>query len=216
MKHLQKTISIALLVTICSCKKLIFAYHGIHSPKQISIPDIEKFAAKKKIPLEGSAMIHEDSILYAMGTRMNDAFLFDANGYLINFNKSFENQACGGNITNFLAGLDTLTYVERDSNRTLAQESGMWQLFGKPEPFPPIPLNGKPQYHYYVAYYWNTFSGNPNHRNAIKDLRETIQNNKRVKIKLLLINHDIRFGIDEEKFARRAQRYAGVKVEVKP
>lgn len=203
-------IVITVLIFLSSCKKLIILIHGAHQPKQENISDIEKFANKKNIPLENSAMVLEDSIIFALIKRSNDALLFDKNGYLINFNKQFSNQECGGNIYQFISGLDTITYIERDSNLTIFKESQMWVEFCSNNPFK-IEVN-QYQYDYYLAYYWNTFSGNPNHRNAVREIRSSIQNNKRIKVKLILVNNDIRHGIDEQKFIRYAKQY-GINVE---
>lgn len=200
---------------LSSCLKLVKLYHGVHSPKMESVSNITAFAAKKKIPIDGSAMIAEDSILYSWGTRLNNHILFDANGFAINFNSSFENDKCGGNIINFIEGLDTVSYIARDSNWTLEKESKMWVEFGTKNPYlVQNQLNGA-TFNYYVVYYWNVFSGNPNHRDAIKDLQASIAKNSRVKIKMILVNQDIRDNIDISKFARRANQMKGVKVEVK-
>lgn len=195
-----------------SCKKLIILYHGAHQPRQESIADIENFARKKNIPLDNSAMVLEDSIVFALVKRNNDAFLFDKNGYLISYNKQFSNQECGGNIYQFISGLDTITYIERDSSLTLEKESQMWVNFGSNQPYNIDSALTK--YDYYLAYYWNTFSGNPNHRNAVRELRSSIQNNRKIRIKLILINNDIRRGIDEQKFIRYAKKH-GIKAEAK-
>lgn len=190
-------------------------YHGAHSPKMESISNITAFASKKKIPLEGSAMIAEDSILYSWGTRLNNHLLFDANGYAINFNSGFENEKCGGNILNFIEGLDTISYISRDSNWTLEKESKMWVEFGTKIPYEIQKRKNEDAFNYYVVYYWNVFSGNPNHRYAVKDLQASIAKNSRVKIKMILVNQDIRENIDLTKFVRRANQMKGIKVEVK-
>jgi hypothetical protein len=189
-------------------------YHGAHSPKMEKVADIRAFAEKKSIPIEGSAMIAEDSIMYSFVTRMNDHILFDENGYAIKFNSGFENEKCGGNILSFIEGLDTVSYIARDSNWTLEKESNMWVDFGTKNPYDiQKQLKGE-AFNYCVVYYWNVFSGNPNHRDAIKGLQASIAKNPRVKIKMILVNHDIRDNIDFKKFAERANKIKGVKVEV--
>jgi hypothetical protein len=202
-------------IALSSCFKMAMLYHGVHSPKMESVSNITAFAAKKKIPIDGSAMIAEDSILYSWGTRLNNHILFDANGFAINFNSSFENDKCGGNIINFIEGLDTVSYIARDSNWTLEKESKMWVEFGTKTPYEIQKRKNEAPFNYYVVYYWNVFSGNPNHRDAIKDLQASIAKNSRVKIKMILVNQDIRDNIDISKFARRANQMKGVKVEVK-
>lgn len=204
--------SAIILITSTGCVKIAMLVHGAHQPRQEKVTYIREFALKKNIPIEGSAMIAEDSILYSFGKRLNEAILFDKNGYEIVYNQNFENPSCGGNIKQFLSGLDTLTYAQRDSGNTLQKETGMWVKFGTKEPFE-YELNPS-KYDYYLAYYWNTFSGNPNHRNAVQDLQQTIETNKRIRTKLILINQDIRDGIDEEKFVRTARRY-GIQAELK-
>lgn len=198
--------------SLSGCVKIAMLVHGAHQPRQEKVEFIREFGLKKNIPIEGSAMIAEDSILYSFAKRLNEAILFDNRGYQILFNQDFNNPSCGGNIKQFITGLDTLTYAQRDSGNTLQKETGMWVKFGTKEPFE-YELNPS-KYDYYLAYYWNTFSGNPNHRNAVKDLRQAIETNKRIRTKLILINQDIRDGIDEEKFVRTARRY-GIQAEVK-
>lgn len=214
MKHLIWGLFLFSLSLLSSCLRFAKAIHVVHSPRMETIPNIEAFAAKKKIPIEGSAMIAEDSIFYSWGTRLNNHILFDANGFAINFNSSFENDKCGGNIINFIEGLDTVSYIARDSNWTLEKESKMWVEFGTKTPYN-LQKNITGVFNYYVVYYWNVFSGNPNHRDAVKNLQASIAKNSRVKIKMILVNQDIRDNIDINKFAKRANKSKGVKVEVK-
>lgn len=215
MKKNTFLLPFAVTLLLTSCFKMAMVYHGAHSPKMEKVDDIASFAKKKNIPIEGSAMIAEDSIMYSIFKRLNKHILFDANGYAINFNSGFENEKCGGNILNFIEGLDTLSYIARDSNWTLENESKMWVDFGTKNPHNlQKNLNGE-LFNYYVVYYWNVFSGNPNHRDAVKDLQTSIAKNTRVKIKMILVNQDIRDNIDIEKFARRANQIKGVKVEIK-
>ena len=114
---------------------MAMVYHGAHNPRQESVDYIREFAKKKHIPIEGSAMIIDDSLLVSFAKLMNKQFLFDANGYAINYNIGFENQKCGGNILSFIEGLDTVTYIARDSNWTLEKESKMWIEFGNNNPY---------------------------------------------------------------------------------
>ena len=211
----QIYLSFALIsIALSSCFKIAVLYHGIHSPRMESISNITAFAAKKKIPIDGSAMIVEDSILYSWGTRLNTYVLFDDNGFAINYNSGFENEKCGGNIINFIEGLDTISYIARDSNWTLEKESKMWIEFGTKIPYEIQKRKNEDAFNYYVVYYWNVFSGNPNHRDAVKDLQATIAKNSRAKIKMILVNQDIRDNIDLKKFAERAKKIKGAKVEV--
>jgi hypothetical protein len=215
MKKHNHLLWIASLLMLSSCFKMAMLYHGAHAPKMETVENITAFAQKKNIPIEGSAMIAEDSILYSMFKRLNYHSLFDANGYAINFNSGFENEKCGGNILNFIEGLDTISYIARDSNWTLEKESKMWVDYGTKTPYDlPQKINGE-AFNYFVVYYWNVFSGNPNHREAIKNLQASIAKNSRVKIKMILVNQDIRDNIDLKKFARRANQINGFKVEIK-
>jgi hypothetical protein len=91
----------------------------------------------------------------------------------------------------------------------------MWVEFGTKNSYLIQNQSNGAAFNYYVVYYWNVFSGNPNHRDAIKDLQASIAKNSRVKIKMILVNQDIRDNIDISKFARRANQMKGVKVEVK-
>ena len=213
-KHIVILLTSATLL-LSSCLKLVKLYHGVHTPKMETVENITAFAQKKNIPVEGSAMIAEDSILYSMFKRLNNHILFDSNGYAIKFNSGFENEKCGGNILSFIEGLNTISYIERDSNWTLEKESKMWVDYGTKTPYDlQKKINGE-AFNYFVIYYWNVFSGNPNHREAVKDLQASIAKNSRVKIKMILVNQDIRDNIDLKKFARRANQINGIKVEIK-
>ncbi len=200
------------LFIFSGCIQIVKVIHGAHQPRQEKVEFIRQFAQKKGIQIEGTAMIAEDSILYSFVKRLNEAVLFDKNGYQILYNQNFDNPNCGGNIENFLGGLDTITYATRDSGNTIQKEAGMWVKFGSKEAFDSGFNPSK--YDYYVAYYWNTFSGNPNHRDAIKNLQQVIDLNKRISVKMILVNQDIRDGIDEQKFVQTAKRY-GFDAEVK-
>jgi hypothetical protein len=213
----RQTFLLASLITLMltSCFKMALVYHGAHSPRLETVAYINEFAAKKNIPVEGSAMIAEDYILYSWAKRHNKQFLFDANGYAINFNSGFENEKCGGNILSFIEGLDTVSYIARDSNWTLDKESKMWVEFGNKKPYDLNHYINGEKYNYYVVCYWNTYSGNPNHRDAIKNLQKSIGQNPRIKTKIFLVNQDLRDNIDIKKFAEKANKSAGIKVEIK-
>ncbi len=200
------------LFVISGCIPIAKVIVGAHAPRQEKVEFIRQFAQRKGIQIDGTAMIAEDSILYSFVKRLNEAVVFDKNGYQILYNQNFSNPACGGNIGNFLTGLDTITYATRDSGNTIQKEAGMWVKFGSKEAYD-VGFNPS-KYDYYVAYYWNTFSGNPNHRDAIKNLQQAIDLNKRITVKLILVNQDIRDGIDEQKFVQTARRY-GMDAEVK-
>lgn len=210
----KPTFLIATFITLVltSCTKLAFVYHGVHNPRQENIDYIREFANRKHIPVDGSAMILGDSILVSFAKLANKQFLFDANGYAINFNSGFENEKCGGNILNFIEGLDTVSYIARDSNRTLDKESKMWVEFGNNKPYDLNKHINKEKFNYYVVCYWNTFSGNPNHRDAVKGLQKSIAKNPRIKIKMFLVNQDMRDDMDLKKVAERAKA-ATVKVK---
>jgi hypothetical protein len=51
-----------------------------------------------------------------------------------------------------------------------------------------------PDFEYSVLIYWNVYSGNPNHRTAIADIREIIEKQKLENVSLILVNQDFHEG----------------------
>lgn len=203
-------IGIALLFG--SCKPMIYVLFGVHQPRQEKIEDIKAYASKHNIPLENCALVTEDSLAFALMKRMNVPLLFDKTGYLIDFNSGYENKKCGGNILSFIEGLSAITYAPRDSSVTYRKEAGAWNQFDNLTPYTREIDSTK--FDYGIVYYWNTFSGRGENYKMIRLLRKSIAANPRVQFKLVLVNHDLREGMNEEKFLEHAKKHK-IQAEVK-
>lgn len=195
-----------------SCKPIIRVLFGVHQPRQEKIEDLKAYAIKHNIPLENCALVTEDSLAFALMKRMNVPLLFDKTGYLIDFNNGYENKSCGGNILSFIEGLSSVTYAPRDSSHTYGNEAKAWIHFDNLTPYK-IDLDSS-KYDYGMVYYWNTFSGRGENYKMIRLLRKSIAANPRVKFKLVLVNHDLREGMNEDKFLEYAKKYK-LQAEVK-
>ena len=197
---------------LSGCKPIILALFGVHQPRQEKIEDIKAYAIKHDIPLENCALVKEDSLAFALMKRMNVPLLFDKTGYLIDFNSGYENKSCGGNILSFIEGLSSITYAPRDSNITYGNETKAWNHLDNLTPYQSEIDSTK--FDYAMVYYWNTFSGRGENYKMIRLLRKSIASNPRVKFKLVLVNQDLREGMNEEKFLEHARRHK-INTEVK-
>jgi hypothetical protein len=191
-----------LLIFVClsmtSCMKLIFAYHGVHQPRVESIENIEKLLLEANVQSEVLLGTRFEKIEYVLNHKASEDILFDRNGYMIKYNSQFANESCNGNISKLLPSLPKITYYERDSSLTINNESENWEIIkGKKGQniSKEIELG---TYDYFLISYWNLFSGKPNHIKRISRLKEDLEKNQQVKIKHLLINQDFREGMDIE------------------
>jgi len=202
MKNLTIFFILAVAISvIVGCKKIASVIYNVHTPQSESIDNIIHFCLKRNIDTSALVLIHEDWILNSLYKDLNHSILFDREGYSIDFNASAVNPVCGGNIFGILEGIGKETYFPRDSVRTFNEETKRW-ISTKGHP---IKNNiRKLASDYVVVYYWNTFSGTPNHKWQIRNLKEKITNNKRVTIQLIIVNQDIRTDIN---FKQKAIEY---------
>jgi len=177
------------------CMKIVMAVSGVHQPEKETKESIVEFCEKKGIDTAGMLMISESWFFPMFYEELNLSLLFDHNGYSVNFNKTSINPECSGNIFAVLNDLKNADNFPRDSSRTIAKERERWVYLPSKGKFEePLPGN----YEFVIVYYWNKFSGNPNHRNHIRELKKAVFLNPDVSIRLILVNQDMRSDVDYE------------------
>jgi hypothetical protein len=180
------------LSVFSSCKRLAYAYIGFHSPRLETPTSISKFNKKKKLKIDELLMVSKDSILTCISKDVCETYIFDIEGIKLNFNSTFPNSSCSGNVINVIKGLSKSTFYQRDSLNTLEKESKKWVYLFNNEPYSDS-IKGKTDY--VIVCYWNLFGGSPNHKNKIRDLRKAVEGNSSVSFKLIFVNQDIREGM---------------------
>jgi hypothetical protein len=175
---------------------------GVHQPRYETPESIYAFCKKKGIDTTDLLVVSDNWFVPTLMEQLNTAVLFDRNGYSINYNKEQVNVECSGSILGVLTGLDTVTYYPRDSLKTLESEKERWVYLPTREKYSKQVIGSND---YVLVYYWNMWSGNPNHRNMIRDLNKSILSNPRVSIKLILVNQDLRTDLDYEKWYNEYQ-----------
>jgi len=175
-----------------SCKRLAYAYIGFHSPRLETPNSISKFNKKKKLNIDELLMVSQDSILTCISKDVCETYIFDTEGRKINFNSTFPNPSCSGNVINVIKGLSKSTFYQRDSINTLEKEAKKWVYLSNNQPYNDS-IQGKSDY--VIVCYWNLFGGTPNHKNKIRDLRKAVEENPSVSFKLIFVNQDIREGM---------------------
>jgi hypothetical protein len=187
---------------LSSCTKTLMFFVGVHQPRYETPESIYAFCKKKGIDTTDLLVVSDNWFVPTLMEQLNTAVLFDRNGYSINFNKGKVNEACSGNILGVLTGLDTVTYYPRDSLKTLESEKERWVYLPTREKYSKQVIGRSD---YVLVYYWNMWSGNPNHRGMIRELNKSILSNPRVSIKLILVNQDLRTDLDYEKWYNEYQ-----------
>jgi hypothetical protein len=186
---------------------------GAHQPRQEHLATIKQFAVKRNIPIEGTFMSRDEQTLTVLMERSDKTLLFDRNGYALNYNPAFDNPTCGNNVVVTIGQLDTLSYIPRDSALQIASEAQSWFHFGTSDS---VDIQAFKPYDYLMVVYWNTYSGKSNHEKRIASLFKAASENTKVRIKPILVNQDLRFGIDEQKMLEYTRKkYPGVKAEIK-
>ena len=206
---LQRSLAFSVLLFIVlfqfGCVPVLSLLLGVKQPEQKSIEEIRRFALKHQIPIEDCVLIREDSTAFSFAKRMNKTILFDRNGYALDFNQHYENKSCGGNILSFLRGLSPVTYNTRDSGMVYQNESRFWTSFDGLRAYQ-SPSNSD-TFDYCLVHYWNSFSGRHENQKMIQNLMESVQSNPRIKVRFVLVNQDLREGINEQLFVERARAY---------
>jgi hypothetical protein len=187
---------------LSGCTKTLMFIVGAHQPRYETPESIYAFCKKKGIDTTDLLIVADNWFVATLMEQLNTAILFDRNGYSVTYENRADSSHCRGSILDLLSGLDTVTFYPRDSLKTLEHEKEKWvylptrQKYAKQIP---------EKVDYVVVYYWNMWSGNPNHRDQIRELKKSILSNDRVSIQLILVNQDLRTDLDYEKWYNEYQ-----------
>ena len=187
---------------LSSCTKTLMFFVGVHQPRYETPESIYAFCKKKGIDTTDLLVVSDNWFVPTLMEQLNTAVLFDRNGYSVSYNNQADSSHCRGSILDLLSGLDTVTYYPRDSLKTLELEKEKWVFLPTRKKYDKQILE---KADYVVVYYWNMWSGNPNHRDQIRDLKKSILSNDRVSIQLILVNQDLRTDLDYEKWYNEYQ-----------
>ena len=86
-------------------------------------------------------------------------------------------------------GIPSISYIERDSNSVFEDFKNTWMPLN--DTLSSVNINCS-NVDYTIVVYWNTFSGSPNHKKRINDIKKYIGLNTTSKIQLVLVNQDLR------------------------
>jgi len=172
------------------CKPIIYTIHDVRQVKPQSNQDLIEFCRQKNIDTEPLIRVRQEVLDSNLRKHLNQHYLFDSLGQMVDYAASFENPRCKGNLLQLLKTPDTLKTLPRKSAITLENIlSHCVELnHRKVNNWDNIPAT------FTIVMFWNTFSGNPNHKKAFSDLNEAIQDAPRGMFRLLLINQDFHPG----------------------
>ena len=179
-----------LLLSILGCKPIIYTIHDVRQVKPQSDEDLIRFCRQKHMETQQLKRVRQEVLDSNLRKHLNQHYLFDSTGQMVDYAASFENPRCKGNLLQLLKTPDTLKTFPRNSAFTLESllghtlEVNQW----------PVSSAAGIQATYTIVMYWNTFSGNPNHKKAFSDLNEAIQHAPHGMFRLLLINQDFHPG----------------------
>jgi hypothetical protein len=156
---------------------------------------IRQFILEKKIDSTNIYLLRSEFIFLAFKESINRAFLYDKNGMSILYDAGKENKKCLGNIWSFLMNYQKTDALILDTMHTFDKEWSRWITIDGKDPEPPT-VGGD----FTIVYYWNTFSGNTNHRDFFKDIEEIMRKRPDLEIVFYKINQDMREGMDLEKY----------------
>lgn len=143
--------------------------------------------------------------------RLNKSLLFDKNGFYMDYSPDFENPKCKQNVVLTIRQLDTLSYIPRDSTKKLWNEITMWHHFAVKDS---VKASEFEKADYYLVVYWNAFSDRSNNKERVAAITNAIQSNQKAKIKLILVNQDFRYDMDDEKIMENSKRYKGIDFKI--
>lgn len=201
-----------LILGFSSCFRIAVILRGGQKPRQFSIEEIQEKANSRAIPLKNSYMSRDEFGFTMLLERLNKSLLFDKNGFYMDYSPDFENPKCKQNVVLTIRQLDTLSYIPRDSTKKLSNEITMWHHFAVKDS---VKASEFENADYYLVVYWNAFSDRSNNEERVATITNAIQSNRKVKIKLLLVNQDLRYDMNDEKLMENAKKYPGVKAEIK-
>ena len=192
---MKKILGFLLVFQCVSCARFIYYYQDI---KPISAQDavsIRQFMHRKNIDSINVYLLRPEFLFSSLKNSVNRAFLFDSNGISIQYDVDKENKKCLGNIWSYVLNYKREQSLLLDSSHTFENEYNRWQTLSGQYP-ESLPEGGDLT----IVYYWNTFSGNANHRNFFKDIEKIMRDRPDLEIVFYKINQDLREDISIEKF----------------
>ena len=179
-------------ISVQSCKKILYTIHDVRSVEPQSNDALLKFCTTKNIDASNLRRVKQEMLDSNLRSHLNKHYLFDGQGRFVDYASSFENPRCKGNLLELLKNPSEIASYPRKSSLSL--ESILNQTIevvqGKKVAAPPE----KPVEPYTIVMFWNTFSGNPNHKKAYVDLRAAIQKCPPGMFSLQLIDQDFHPG----------------------
>jgi hypothetical protein len=167
------------------CKPIIYTIHDVRQVQPQSNRALIEFCRQKNIDTEHLRRVKEEALYSNLQKHLNQHCIFDSLGVFIDYAHSFENPRCKGNILQVLKNPNSLKTFPRDSSISLDGLLGQTvEVNDEPADTASLPAS------YTIVMFWNTFSGNPNHKRAFKDLKEAIQHCPTGMFRLVLVNQD--------------------------
>jgi hypothetical protein len=188
---LRKIFTAFLLLSLLgACKSIIYTIHDVRQVRPQSNDDLIDFCLQKQIDTKLLKRVKQEALDSNLRKHLNQHYLFDSSGQMVNYATSFENPRCKGNLLQLIKSPDTLNSLPR--NATITLESILSQTLEVNQL--PISTGANIPATYTIVMFWNTFSGNPNHKKAFSDLNEAIKGAPYGMFRLLLINQDFHPG----------------------
>ena len=186
-------ISLSIFCTfLTSCLPIAYRIHDVRTIEPQSNEELLQFCREKKITLTQLYRVKQDSVVVNMKKHLNKNYLFDRSGRFVNFASQFDNPKCKGNLIAVLENMASISAYPIDSTLLLRNLLAQTEVVGLPNSeFKEVQI---PNSEYSVLIYWNVYSGNPNHRTAIADIREIIEKQKLENVSLILVNQDFHEG----------------------
>lgn len=201
----------SLLLLFSSCFRLAFILRGGQKPRPFSIEEIQEKAINRGMPLQNSFMSRDEYGFTLFLERLNKSLLFDKNGFYMDYSPDFENPKCKQNVVLTIRQLDTLSYIPRDSTKKLSNEITMWHHFAVKDS---VKASEFENADYYLVVYWNAFSDRSNNKERVAAITNAIQANRKAKIKLILVNQDLRYDMNDEKLIENSRKYKGIDFKI--
>lgn len=177
------------VMTLYSCNRVYLALVGARTPRLETDESI--FKRSKELGIEADKVLaYKDSaFLKIKRFTSNSIYVFDNAGIYIKIQENSDNPKCEGSIFKALEGIGPVSYFARDSSKTLAFESSLWQNLQTKSAYKELSSNN---HDYTVVYYWNLFNSLKNNQKDIELIKANISKNKSVNFHLILVNQDLR------------------------
>ena len=186
------TLSLIILVgfiTLYSCNRVLLVISGSHNPRLENDDSIFKRGKELGIETDKVLAYKDSAFLKIKRFSSNSLYIFDNSGYYLKIQESSEDPKCGGSMFRAIEGLGPITYFSRDSSKTFAFESSLWQHLQTKKAYEELNPN---RHDYTVVYYWNLFTSLKNNRKDFELIKASINKNKSANFKLILVNQDFR------------------------